>query len=447
MPPDRDDEASAEKRDMTERLSEPTEQSSKPVSAAGTGSAPETRLAQSVDASHKGKPRTGTGKRRATQLILLITITYVSMNLRAALIGVGPVVDSIRTGLGLSGTELGVLFTLPVLCFAIFAPFAPRLLRLQTPERLILYSLVALTAGIALRSTLGSLGLFAGTFLLGLAISVVMVILPGLIKRHFPVNASLMMGLYSTALAAGAATAAGVAVPLELWLGDWRFSLGFWVVPALLAVLVWAPQVKHETTLDMPRPGAEPRLRKSWLAWQVTLFMGTQSAVAYCVFGWLPLILIERGLSAVDAGFVLAGLMTLQLSTSIAGPWLATRGRDQRPMIFLFLMLVLVGLLGMIYASMDMIYFWAMVFGLGFGGMFSVAMSLLVLRSPTPQVAASLSGMAQGVGYLIAAAAPLVVGMLHEYTGDWNAVMAFLVFLIVAAMWSGLLAGRARLIQ
>src|SRR3546814_8388164 len=87
--------------------------------------------------------------------------------------------------------------------------------------------------------------------------------------------------------------------------------------------------------------------------------------------------------------------MTLQLSTSISGPWLVTRGRDQRLMIFIFMMLVLVGLLGMLIASIESIYAWAAVFGLGFGGMFSVAMSLLVLRSPTPQVAAALSGMAQ----------------------------------------------------
>lgn len=387
------------------------------------------------------------GKTVLAQLLLLITIIYVAMNLRAALIGVGPVVDSIRTGLGLSGTALGVLLTLPVLCFGVFAPFAPRLLRMQSAERIIAISLLVLAGGIVLRSSLGPAGLFAGTFFLGLAISVVMVLLPGLIKAHFPANAGLMMGLYSTALAAGAATAAGISVPLEQWFGDWRLSLGFWVVPALLAVLVWWPQTRGETALGAPRAGSMPRLRKSWLAWQVTLHMGFQGAIAYCVFGWLPLILTDRGLSALDAGFVLAGLMAVQLSTSIAGPWLATRGRDQRPMIFIFLILILVGFLGLVYGSTSSVYWWATTFGLGFGGMFSVAMALLVLRSPNPQVAAGLSGMSQGVGYMIAAVAPLVVGVLHEYTGDWNAVAVFMVFLILAALWSGLLAGRARLIQ
>lgn len=388
----------------------------------------------------------GVGKKSVVSIFLLVTILYVSLNLRAPLIGVGPVIDSIRVGLGLSGTELGVLFTLPVLCFGVFAPFAPQLLRVQSPERIVFVSLIVLTLGIALRSALGTFGLFVGTFFLGLAISVVMVILPGLIKRHFPVNAGTMMGLYSTALSGGAAMAAGVAVPLEQWFGGWEYSLGIWAVPALLAVVIWVPQLKVRTDLEMPRAGTGPRLYRSWLAWQVTFFMGLQSAVAYCVFGWLPLILIERGLTAAEAGYLLAALMTLQLSTSISGPWLATRGRDQRLMIFIFMMLVLVGLMGMLIGPIKVIYAWSAIFGLGFGGMFSVAMALLVLRSPTPQVAASLSGMAQGVGYVIAAMAPLIVGVLHEYTGDWNAVIVFMAFLIICATWSGLLAGRARLV-
>ena len=387
------------------------------------------------------------GKKGLAQVLLLITIVYVAMNLRAALISVGPVIDSIGSSLGLSATTLGVLITLPVLCFGAFAPFAPRMLKIQSAERLILFSLILLTGGIVLRSNLGSPGLFVGTFLLGLAISVVMVLLPGIIKRHFPVNAGLMMGLYSTALAAGAATAAGVTVPMEQWLGDWRLALGFWAVPAVLAALAWVPQVRGESAFSARQSTAVPRLRSNWLAWQVTLFMGTQGAIAYSIFGWLPLILIDRGLSSLDAGFVLATLMCVQLSTSITGPWIATRGRDQRSTIFVLMMLVAVGFLGLIYGATSAVYIWAGIFGLGFGGMFAVAMALLVLRSPNPQVAAAISGMSQGIGYVIAAVAPLIVGILHEYTGDWNAVAVFMMLLIVGAMWSGLLAGRARFIE
>src|SRR5690606_28838137 len=123
-----------------------------------------------------------------------------------------------------------------------------------------------------------------------------------------------------------------VTVPLERWLyGDWRYALAFWAGPALLAVLAWAPQVRGKRPISQQQTGSVPRLRSNWLAWQVTLFMGMQGAIAYCIFGWLPLILTDRGLSSEESGYVLASLMLIQLTPSLAGPWIATRGKDQRP--------------------------------------------------------------------------------------------------------------------
>lgn len=384
----------------------------------------------------------------ASKLMLIFAIVFVGMNLRPALISVGPLIDSLRTGLGLSALALGTLLTLPILCFGAFAPLAPSLLRFQSAERLLLLNLLALVLGIGLRSTLGVFGLFAGTLVVGFSISVVMVLLPSIIKRHFPQQAGMMMGVYTTALALGAAIAAGVTVPLEQLPGsDWRWALAFWLVPAIVAIVVWWPQAGSGEHPQGRAHAAAPRLRGNWLAWQVTLFMGAQGAIAYCIFGWLPLILIDRGLTPVKAGFVLASLMTVQLSTSLGGPWLATRGRDQRLATLAMMLLVLVGLMGMLYGNISAVYVWSTIFGLGFGGMFSIAMALLVLRSPNPQIAASLSGMAQGVGYSLAAMAPLVVGFLHDHTGNWNAVAVFFCLLIGGAIWSGLLASRAMHIE
>lgn len=390
-----------------------------------------------------------TRKTAATsRLILVLAIVFVGMNLRPALISVGPLIDSMRLGLGLSAVALGTLLTLPILCFGAFAPLAPRLLRFQSAERLILLGLLVLVLGIGLRSTLGVVGLFAGTLLVGFSISVVMVLLPSIIKKHFPVQAGMMMGLYTTALALGAAISAAVTVPLEQLPGSsWRWALAFWLIPAIIAAAVWWPQTASGEHPRNRSHLAMPRLRGNWLAWQVTLFMGAQGAIAYCIFGWLPLILIDRGLTPLDAGFVLASLMTVQLSTSLAGPWLATRGRDQRPAILAMLLLVFVGLAGILYGEITSVYWWSTIFGLGFGGMFSIAMALLVLRSPNPQVAASLSGMAQGGGYTLAAIAPLIVGFLHDYTGNWNAVAVFFGLLVGGAIWSGLLAGRSMYIE
>jgi CP family cyanate transporter-like MFS transporter len=178
------------------------------------------------------------------------------------------------------------------------------------------------------------------------------------------------------------------------------------------------------------------------LAWQVTLYMGLQSSLAYIVFGWLPSILIDRGLSPVQAGLVLSGSVMAQLISALGAPWLATRGRDQRAAVLLVMGLTLAGLLGMLYAPLSGIWGWAVVLGLGQGGTFSIALALIVLRSRDAHVAANLSGMAQGVGYTLAAMGPLLVGVVHDLTHGWSAVGIIFVVISLAAIAFGLGAGR-----
>src|SRR5690606_12690298 len=128
------------------------------------------------------------------------------------------------------------------------------------------------------------------------------------------------------------------------------------------------------------------QLYKNKLAWQVTLFMGLQSSIAYCVFGWLPLILIDRGLSALTAGFVLSVTMAVQLITSLTGAWAATRGKDQRAVLAVMLIATFLGLAGVLYGSLDLLWVYTSVMGLGLGGVFSIALALLVLRAPNAQI-------------------------------------------------------------
>lgn len=349
-----------------------------------------------------------------------------------------------RLSLQMSGSAIGLLLTLPVLCFGAFAPFAPRLLRHHSAERIILAGLAVLAAGIGLRSLFGTAGLFAGTLVASASISVIMVLLPSIIKQHFSRQAGLMMGLYSMALVLGAALAAGTTVPLESIPGsNWRWALAFWLLPALLAARVWWPQLSRAVKPQSATRPQLPRLRNNRLAWQVTLYMGLQSALAYCVIGWLPAILIDRGLTPLLAGFVLSLSLVMQLVTSLSGPWLATRGRDQRFTIVIMLLMALIGLMGCLYGPVDMIWPWVIILGLGQGGTFSIALALLVLRAPDSRASAALSGMAQGVGYSIAALGPFVVGLLHEYSGNWHGVAAFFVIVTLAALVAGLGAGRA----
>ncbi|MCB5363650.1 MFS transporter [Pusillimonas sp. CC-YST705] len=380
------------------------------------------------------------------QLLWLIAVlVFVCMNLRPMLTGLGPVLDSVRQSLQLSNTAVGLLITLPVLCFGLIAPIAPKLLPYFSAERLVTLGMIIQVIGIALRSLFGAPGLFIGTLVGGIGIGIVMVVLPGLIKQHFPTKASLMMGVYSTALCLGATISAALAVPLEELPGSsWRWSLAFWLVPATVSIVAWWRINRNtpQTAASVRSASALPKLSRNWLAWHITLYMGTQSTIAYCVFGWLPVILIDRGLSPLNAGFALSLLMLVQIVTSLTAPWMAQHGRDQRGVIAGLSILMWVGILGLFFAPIGQVWLHATVAGLGLGGIFAMSLAFLVLRSPNAQVAAALSGMAQGVGYTIAATGPFLVGWLHEVTDSWNSVAIFFMVLMSVATCFGLSAGR-----
>jgi CP family cyanate transporter-like MFS transporter len=379
--------------------------------------------------------------------LLIAGLVLVALNLRPALSSLSPVLAQVQQALGLSATAAGLLTTLPVLCLGLFAPFAPWLMQRFDAERAVFGVLFLLAAGTALRGLLGSAGLFAGALLAGASIGVIGVLLPGIVKREFARHPGPMMGLYTMALCLGAALGAGATVPLaRAFGGDWRPALAAWGLLALLGAAAWWPQLRRHTAA--PAAPATGSLWRSPLAWAVTLYMGLQSSLAYCVFGWLPPMLVARGATPLEAGFVLSVSVLVQLITAFTGPWLATHvGRDQRPVLLLMLGTALAGLLGCLHAPLAGVWLWAVLLGLGQGGQFSVALLLIVLRAPSPQRAAQLSGMSQGVGYSVAALGPLGVGLLHDLTGGWDAVGVLFGGLTAAAAAAGWFAGQNRQVQ
>ncbi|MDT9643835.1 CynX/NimT family MFS transporter [Pseudomonas sp. JV245A] len=379
--------------------------------------------------------------------LLLLGLILVALNLRPALSSMAPLLSDVSQHLGLSAAKAGLLTTLPVLCLGLFAPLAPLLARRFGAERVVLGILMTLALGIVLRSSFGEVGVFAGSILAGASISVIGVLLPGIVKRDFARHAGTMTGVYTMALCLGAAMAAGATVPLSQHFGgSWAMGLGIWVVPALVAALFWLPQVGHKHGAHHVAFRVRGLLRDR-LAWQVTLYMGLQSSLAYIVFGWLPSILIGRGLTPTQAGLVLSGSVIVQLASSLAAPWLATRGKDQRLAIVIVMLMTLVGLFGCLYAPIEGLWGWAVLLGLGQGGTFSLALTLIVLRSRDPHVAANLSSMAQGIGYTLASMGPFAVGLVHDWTGGWNAVGWIFAVLGCGAIIAGLGAGRSLHVQ
>lgn len=379
-------------------------------------------------------------------LLTLVGILLVAVNLRPALTSVAPVLTSIADSLSLSGIGPSVLTTLPVLFLGIAAPIAPWAAHRVGVDQTVLGAVALLAAALLVRPYIGAVGLYVGTMLAGGCIGVMGVLLPGVVKRDFPQTASLLTGLYTAALCLGAAVAAGATEPLRLVLGQaWRPALAFWFIPAVVAVAIWWLQVRPARA---PRAGVQTArsLVCDRLAWQVTLYMGLQSALAYTVFGWLPTLLSDRGMAAVDAGLALSTSILIQIPSAIAAPWVASHMRDQRLVCVSAVVFTLVGLGGCVVAPIAGVWFWVVVLGLGQGASFSMALTLIAIRARDADVAARLSSMAQGIGYTLAAGGPLVAGLLREAFGGWQVPGAVLGLIGIVAMLAGLAAGRRRFV-
>jgi CP family cyanate transporter-like MFS transporter len=377
---------------------------------------------------------------------LAIILMLLAFNLRMIFPSLSVLLPEITQQTGMSPVTAGYLTTLPVLCLGAFAPFAPPFAQRFGIERTILAALLLLAVGTALRGWQGLPGLFLGSTLAGACIAVTNVLLPALVKRDFSRHVALMTALYTVALNGGAAAAAAVTLPLAYHFGDsWRVGVAVWALSPLVMAGVWAVRIQRYPTVSQSRPSAGNmrRLWRSPLAWQVTLFMGLQSSLAYSVSGWLAPILRERGLDGTTAGLVTSACIFMNVVGSLLLPMLIARFRDQR-LLSVFLSLVSgLSLLGVLFAPLSTVWLWAVIQGIGQGGFFAMALTLIVLRSADSHVAAHLSSMAQTAGYLVASGAPLLIGLLKGWTGHFGSAGWLFAAVAVAGSLSGLGAGRA----
>lgn len=380
----------------------------------------------------------------ADRFLLGASLVLIAFNLRPVFSSASALLPEIRSELGLSALGASLLTTLPVVCLGAFSPLAPRLAQRIGPERTLLGVLLLLALGTVLRGLSSIPLLFIGTALAGACIAIGNVLLPGLVKRDFAGRTALMTGFYTMALCAGAASAAGLTLPIEHALGgSFEAALAVWGLPPLLVGLIWLPQVFRSGSQARRNGFRVEGLWRDRLAWQVTLFMGLQSALAYCVFGWLVPILRERGLDGITAGGIVSLSVMVQAASCLIVPHIAVRGRDQRLINASLCGVAVIALLGLLFAPLSTIWLWAILQGIGQGGLIAAAMTTIVLRSRDPHVAAHLSGMAQCVGYLLAAIGPLVVGLIRGWTGSFSWCAVLFVALGLGAAINGWKAGRS----
>ncbi len=396
--------------------------------------------------------------------LLVIAVLVLAFNLRAAITSLPPVFPELQSALHISAASLALLAAVPVLCFGVFSGSAAPLSRRFGEERVLCAALLLLAAGLLLRGISPHALLFPGTIVAGAAIALMNVLLPSLVKRRMPDRAGLLIGLYLLMLAAGAIVASLLAVPVfNAAAGSAggravaggsaavRVTLALWAGPALVAALIWIPQLRFRTQPEGIgwRGGAGRRsgalaMGRSALAWQVTLFMGLQSLSYYATLSWFPTMFRDRGVSAAHAGLLLALMNLGNAVTALIAPMLAHRAADQKRLVAVSMAATAAGLAGAVFGPAGLAAAFIFLLGLGQGATLGLGIFFTMARAPDPVSAASLSAFAQGVGYLIASAGPLTIGFLHDATGGWTVPGLVLLAITALQLITGWLAGRAR---
>ncbi|UFS60094.1 MFS transporter [Subtercola endophyticus] len=424
----------------------------------------------------------------AGRALALVGVVLVAINLRTAVSALSPIFGAIEVDVPLGSLGIGLLGTLPPLCFAVFGLLTPLFQRRLRLESLVIVALVVMV--------LGDLGrAFSGSYLMLVVSSIVTfgamgtgnVLLPPLVKKYFPDRIGLVTSLYATAMALFSLFPPLVAVPVTDAAG-WRVAVGLWAVFALAAMVPWvtlfvrerrrsehpehptagridasAPQSDGEAgdgqagdgqagdgeaSAGKARDGAAiGRVWHSGLAWSLAIMFGFTALNAYAFFAWLPELLTDRaGVDAAQAGSLLALYAAVGIPMSLIVPVLAVRLKNIGLLVWFGVVCYIAGDLGLLLVPSVATWLWVALCGLG-PLLFPLSLVLVNLRTRTQAGSVALSGFMQGLGYLIGASGPLVVGILHQNSGSWTGPLIFLTATIPVVLVAGLFVARPRMLE
>ncbi|CCH90561.1 Cyanate permease [Modestobacter italicus] len=370
-------------------------------------------------------------------VLVAAAIVLTGFNLRTAVNSIGPVLEEIEQGLGISSGLAGLITSMPLLCFAVIGFAGPPLAARYRDGHVLAAALIVMTAGLLVRVAVPAVAFFlVGTVLTMVGGALGNVLLPSLVKKWFPDRTGLLVGAYSTSLAVGGAVAAVSTAPIAEAVGadGWRWALGIWAVFAFLAALPWLLVPRHPGAGSSARRPVRLRaLTRSRLAWVMAAFFGLQAVEAYVVVGWTAQYLRDEGMSASSAGVLVGVNALIVIPLNAVVPTAAVRQRLQRPMLVGFVCCYLAGWTGLLLAPLAVTWLWVSLLGVGMGT-FSMVLTLIGLRGRTPESVAALSTVSQGWGYALAGAGPLLVGLLRGVTGGYGGM-----FVIAYASTAGLL--------
>ena len=373
----------------------------------------------------------------------LIALVAVAGCIRSPITSVGPQINSIRESQNLGIIQFGLLTSIPVICFALAAPLPSlRIFRKIKTEQLIVFALLALATATIFRTVGSNSLLFALTVILGVSIAILNIVTPALVRRDYPKKITTVMPIYSAVLALMASLGAGLSIPIATYFGDnWKIGISVWAIPAVLVALIWIPLLRKAQPMPDAHENYFKELLRSRKAWLVSLYMGVQSAMFYTQVAWMPKILIDKDYSAAQAG-ALFGLSTLcGFALTLILPLVFSRGEDLKLAILATSIPGIVGFLGLNYLSNN----WtipALVLISTTHAALPLALGLIAMKSPSLGATSHLSSMAQGIGYCIAAAFPILIGYTYEVSNSWLIATYLIAALICVQAILGLKANR-----
>jgi CP family cyanate transporter-like MFS transporter len=371
-----------------------------------------------------------------------LAIIAAAFNLRIGVVAVGPLIDRIRAATHMSATLAGALGSIPFLCMGIFALVGVPLVHRLGARRLITWSLALLVGGTALRSVAPTAALIVvATIPIGIAIALVGLALPGVIKRHFPARVGAGAGAYVAALSVGAAAVALTAVPLADALGGWRPAFALTALPTAAALPLWLllPRERSEDPGGEPAdadraqgpppaqgpPRARPRLLPSRLGWLLAALFGLQSMCFAAMINWIAALYVQAGWSVGAAAITTATISIVTIPAALLIPGLSD-GRDRGRFLMAAAVSMSAGMAGLAFAPTAAPWLWIAAFSVGNGSLFPLALTLPLDLSERESAATQLTAWMLGFGYVLSATGPLLVGGLHDLTGGFTLPVALL---------------------
>lgn len=376
--------------------------------------------------------------------MLALAIFMLAMNLRAPFLGVTPLLQMVKGDYGLDSSVAGLLTTLPLIVFALISPFIAGWSHRLGVGRTIIGALLIILAGELIRYVGGVNGLFGGTVILALGVTAGNVLIPALVRGFFPSKMGIMTSGYSALMQVTTTVTILIAVPVALKWG-WQNMLVSLASFTLVALVCWWP-FRQLTFDEQQQSGGSISLKAMFsqpLAWDVSLFMGIQSFVFYCLATWIPSVFITGGIAPVISGYLSFLFPAVSLVVTFVTPIISSRFREQKWLAVLSCMIYLVGICGVFLGHTMTVLIPAVVLtGAGAGATFGIALMYFVLRTESAGASAMLSGMGQAIGYVLAAVGPVLIGYLYDHSGSWLSSMYLLAGFCIAFAVTGYRSGR-----